>query len=674
MAGGASLGTVRPLLLAGSEAAYNRVNLASLGEDIEVAHVTALPGSTSLDPMRPSVLLVDAALAGSVPDPSRRFAELSRLAAVVVRGGPGESGPCFHLPAGTLSAFLAADAPDDLVLATLQGALGRAQSLVDARVSRLESERQHRDLLHLAEVGVLLATERDHSRLLEHILAQARQLTCCDAATLYLVERNSEGYAESLRVKLTQNHSIPQLAFNEFTLPLDSTSLAGHVASTGEALSIPDVAAIRDTLPYSANRAIDALTGYQTKSMLVLPLVSHRDETVGVLQLINRKRHADALLLDPEAVAREVVPFSLDVFEPASALAAYAAVSIENGQLYESIELLLEGFVTAAVEAIDARDPGTAGHSIRVAELAVALAEALSSEDVGPYAQTTFNPSELRELRYAALLHDFGKVAVREAVLLKKCKLRPRDLQRLRHQIELLINAELTHYERERCSWLLKHGTDGFAERDDQLRAECNDRRGRLASFLEQIHHINSGVVPESTDELHTLLHSCFTDGAGVEHQLLTDEDREQLSIPRGTLDTTERLELESHVEHTDRFLRRIPWTRELAGVVEIAYGHHEKLNGVGYPRGVKGDQISLRTRLITIADVFDALTANDRAYRGAMATEAALDILHSEAQAGELDAELVRVFRERCVWERSVLSRQERALSAGSAVPVTAQ
>src|SRR5690606_15315349 len=149
-----------------------------------------------------------------------------------------------------------------------------------------------------------------------------------------------------------------------------------------------------------------ALTGYQTKSMLVLPLVSHRDETVGVLQLINRKRHADALLLDPEAVAREVVPFSLDVFEPASALAAYAAVSIENGQLYESIELLLEGFVTAAVEAIDARDPGTAGHSIRVAELAVALAEALSSEDVGPYAQTTFNPSELRELRYAALLHD----------------------------------------------------------------------------------------------------------------------------------------------------------------------------------------------------------------------------------------------------------------------------
>src|SRR5690606_32841334 len=127
--------------------------------------------------------------AGSVPDPSRRFAELSRLAAVVVRGGPGESGPCFHLPAGTLSAFLAADAPDDLVLATLQGALGRAQSLVDARVSRLESERQHRDLLHLAEVGVLLATERDHSRLLEHILAQARQLTCCDAATLYLVER-----------------------------------------------------------------------------------------------------------------------------------------------------------------------------------------------------------------------------------------------------------------------------------------------------------------------------------------------------------------------------------------------------------------------------------------------------------------------------------------------------
>lgn len=655
---------MNPLLIASGEAAYGGVEPARICEDVEVAHVTALPGSGSLDPMRPVVLLLDGLLVASVPDPSRRLAELSRTAALVVRGEPGELSPCFDVPAGSLAAFLPHGASEDLVVATLQGAFGRARSVVDAQVAQLESDRRQRDLLHLAEVGVLLATERDRGRLLNHILFQARQLTCCDAATLYLVERNREGHAEWLRVKLTQNHSLPRLAFNEFTLPLDSTSLAGHVARTGEALSIPDVAAIRDTLPYSANRAIDALTGYQTKSMLVLPLVSRDEETVGVLQLINRKRHADAILDSPEAIAREVIPFSLEVLEPASALAAYAAVSIENGELYESIELLLEGFVTAAVEAIDARDPSTAGHSIRVAELAVALAEALSSCDTGVYSRTTFSQAELRELRYAALLHDFGKVAVREDVLLKDRKLRPQDLERLCHRVELLMVAELTHYERERCRWLLEHGADGFAARDGLLRTRCDERREWLASFLQRVHEVNEGAVREPAEHMSELLHLRFTDGTGVVHELLAPVERDQLAIPRGTLDPAEREELESHVEHTDRFLRRIPWTRELAGVVDIAYGHHEKLNGAGYPRGVKGDQISLRTRLITIADVFDALTAGDRAYRGAMSVESALEILESEARAGELDAELVRVFSERRVWERE--SRSERVLSLG--------
>jgi len=643
---------MKALLLAGSPASYHELQLARRRDDLEIRHIPALPAVGSLERDRAVVLLVDDVLLASVVNPERWMAELARVCAIVVRGGPGELVPGAAYPAGVISAFFASDAGEEVVRLALESALRQATVMRDERAARGEAERRHRDLVQLAEIGVALATERNLSRLLGQILAQARRLTSCDAATLYLVERRDDGSPSSLRVKMTQNQSRPTLAFDEFTLPLDSSSLAGHVASTGEALSIPDVAHLSPSLPYASNRTIDSLTGYQTRSMLVLPLVSHREEIVGVLQLINRKRDAAVLLTGPESVAREVIPFTLEALEPATALAAHAAVAIENGLLHESIESLFEGLVTAAVEAIDARDPSTAGHSSRVAALTIAFANRLASIEQGPYAGVHFSTSELRELRYAALLHDFGKVGVREEILLKGRKLHEADMQRVRHRIELLVLAEDGHHERLRAEWLLANGRRGYDERAAQLDATRTERQAFLREFLRRVELLNEGRLRERDDAVRRLLAQRFEDGAGETHALLQANERAMLEIQKGTLSAAERHELEEHVVHTDRFLRRIPWTRELSLVPEIAFAHHEKLNGVGYPRGVRGDAIPLRSRLITIADVFDALTSGDRSYKDAVPVERALDILESEGLAGELDLELLRVFREGRVWE----------------------
>lgn len=643
---------MKPLLLAGPEFVSGGLLRNRRRDDVEVRQLLALPSVAAIELSRPTVLLVDSALLASVVDPERRLAELAGSVAIVARGLPGESEPVGSLPSGVLAGFLPHEAGDAIVRLVLDAAVRHAISMHDERRARADAERRHRDLVQLAEVGSALATERNLPRLLGLILFQARRLTSCDAATLYLVERNDAGEPAALRVKLTQNHSRPSLAFNEFVLPLDRRSLAGYVASTGEALSIPDVSRLSPALPYAANRDIDARTGYQSQSMLVLPLLSHSDEIVGVLQLINRKRDHLACLTGPESVAAEVIPFTLEALEPATALAAHAAVAIENGLLHESIEALFEGFVTASVEAIDARDPSTAGHSARVAALTVAFARSLASERDGPFAGVRFSASELRELRYAALLHDFGKVGVREEILLKGNKLYAAELERVRHRLELLVRAEDTYFERGRAEWIMAHGRRGYEERLAQLDAVRRDRKAALGDFQRRVEELNAGRTRDSDSVVASFVETRFEDGAGVTHQLLTHRERDALCITRGTLDAGERRELEAHVMHTDRFLRRIPWTPELARVPEIAFAHHEKLNGVGYPRGVLADDIPLRTRLITIADVFDALTSGDRSYKDAVSVERALDILHSEALAGELDLELLRVFRECRVWE----------------------
>jgi len=349
-----------------------------------------------------------------------------------------------------------------------------------------------------------------------------------------------------------------------------------------------------------------------------------------------------------------VIPFDARAVEMVEALASQAAVAIENSRLYEDIERLFEGFVTAAVTAIESRDPATSGHSWRVATLTCALAEAVDRGGTGIYRDTTFTRDQLREIRYAGLLHDFGKVGVREQVLVKQKKLYPGDLAVVKQRVQLLQQRADLVFERERAEFLYHQGRDGYADALDRFDSTRRAERDRLQHFLKVIVEANEPTVVRagSFDELRAINAQTYLDSDGVERPLLDENELRFLMITRGTLDDAERREIESHVTHTFRFLDQIPWTAALKGVPTIAHGHHEKLDGTGYPRQLAADAIPVQTRMMTISDIYDALTARDRPYKPAVPLDRALGILRDEAARGALDAVLLDTFVQARIFE----------------------
>jgi len=349
-----------------------------------------------------------------------------------------------------------------------------------------------------------------------------------------------------------------------------------------------------------------------------------------------------------------VVPFSKRTVELVTALAGQAAVAIENGQLYREIERLFEGFVQAAVRAIEQRDPTTFGHSGRVADMTVRLAAVVDRAEDGPYRTVRFSREQLREIRYAGLLHDFGKVGVREQVLVKAKKLYPLQLELIRQRHDFVRRSAEREFWRKRAEFLETHGRKGYEQFLRTLEQEHAAELGELEHFMTTVLQANEPTVLPAThfEELLVLAGRTYQDLSGVPRPYLTDREVRYLTIPKGSLDETERLEIESHVNHTYSFLKEIPWTRELHDIPLIAYGHHEKLDGHGYPRGVTGDAIPVQTRMMTISDIYDALTAADRPYKSAVAPARALDIMDEEVRAGQLDGQLFQLFVDAKVFE----------------------
>ncbi|MDB4875658.1 MAG: response regulator with domain [Gemmatimonadetes bacterium] len=643
---------MKPLLITALGRTISSAPLGRREDDVEVRRVPVLP--RAVDGARPTVIVLDRGLLASAGD-GEQLKELARFAALVGLGEPGEPEPPADFPLELLTSYVSADAPVGAIIAMLRGAFRHAASLVGERHAVAEQEERQRELRELTNVGVALSTERDLLTLLEMILSQARRITTSDAGSLYLTERPSGMEpANTLRFKLSQNNTLPALPFNEFSVAIDHASLAGYAAATGEPLVIADVYLLPDDVSYKQNRSFDEKFNYHTKSMLVIPMKTHRDEIIGVLQLINRKRDPDVRLTSAEIVEREVVSFDQRAVELVSALASQAAVAIENSRLYEDIERLFEGFVTAAVTAIESRDPATSGHSSRVAALTVALAEAVDRGGDGPYRATRFTREQLRELRYAGLLHDFGKVGVREQVLVKQKKLYPPDLEIIRNRFAYLMQSADLSFERARADLLLTRGKAAYDAALEQLERARASTRDELHRYLEAIVKANEPtILPEGTfEELRDINGRTYLDFDGSTKLLLGDDELQFLMIRKGNLDDDERREIESHVTHTFRFLEQIPWTRELRGIPNIAYGHHEKLNGRGYPRAVTADAIPVQTRMMTISDIFDALTATDRPYKRAVPWERALDILRMEARDGMLDEDLLKSFIEARVFD----------------------
>jgi HD-GYP domain-containing protein (c-di-GMP phosphodiesterase class II) len=519
---------------------------------------------------------------------------------------------------------------------------------------RQQAEEAQRQLRELNAIGVRLSAERDADVLLDLILTKAREITRSDAGSLYLVEEPDDG-PPRLRFKLAQNDSV-NVPFREFTLPISEDSVAGHVALSGETVRLDDAYAVPPGARFRINREFDEQVGYRTKSMLVVALRTPPGETIGVLQLINCKRNRAQRLLTPAAAEEAVVPYPARFRDLVASLASQAAVALQNSRLYQSIRRLFEGFVRASVTAIESRDPSTSGHSFRVADLTVALAEAVNRDDRGPLRHVHFSPTQITEIRYASLLHDFGKVGVREELLVKAKKLQPWHFELIRLRGEILKRGLELKYARLKLDHLLREGPDDFAGISATLDAE-------LLALTEQLQHAvkvvaaanEPAVISEDfVATVRELAAKTFVDHLGEEHTVITAEEARILSIRRGSLTPEEYQEIQSHVTHTFQFLRQIPWTRELGGVPHIAQAHHEKFDGSGYPEGKRGTEIPIQSRMMTIADIFDALTAADRPYKAAMSPERALDVLTQERAAGKIDPSLLDLFIEQRPWERN--------------------
>ncbi|MCC6130520.1 MAG: HD domain-containing protein, partial [Acidobacteria bacterium] len=367
---------------------------------------------------------------------------------------------------------------------------------------------------------------------------------------------------------------------------------------------------------------------------------------VGVLQLMNRRGHEPGTF---EAYPADLIPLLLS-------LATQAAVCLKANLLTASIKKLFEDFAQAAIVAVEQRDPTTAGHSSRVAELTEALARIVDRASDGPYAEIVFTKEELHEIRTAALLHDFGKIAVPEKVLVKSKKLEPEELSRIRDRFDFALEAADTADYRNLLIRLMDAGVAPRAEDLRLIDIQRYERAQELESQFEEIRRANEPTVlpKEAAGKLRGLLTRTWRDRRGITSALLREEEFRLLSIPKGSLSLEERLQIQSHVSQTYRFLSSIPWTPELARIPEIAYAHHEKLDGSGYPRALRSDSIVVPSRILTVCDIYDALTASDRPYKKAVSREGALRILEDEARLGLLDAWLVQIFIGERIWLRA--------------------
>lgn len=482
----------------------------------------------------------------------------------------------------------------------------------------------------LNQIFISLSSERDPQKLLAAILMKAIDLALAREGTLYMIQEADGEIGFNLKISTEGNNEV---TIKPIQIKVSENSICGFVALTGKALHLVDVGDLRPlTLP-QLNRGVDHFKEGHTKTMLTLPLKSSRNEIVAILQLTDKEE-------DTSGVKPHFTP------EDESLLASFctqAAICLENVDLYADIQRLFEGFVKASITAIESRDPSTGGHSERVAKICVALARATTECETGIYRSVRFKDEEIRELEYAALLHDFGKIGVREEVLVKAKKLYGYQLDSIKERIKVCkAAAKIAFLEQQ-----LKSGTtDGEAHYLQRLK--------EIDLYWEIILTANEPAVLklENMEALDRIRNEQLLLPDGQKIALLSEDEYKALSVTQGSLTENERLEIESHVRHTYQFLKMIPWTRDFKHLPEIAYAHHEKLDGTGYPRGLTSHEIPLQSKIMTIADIFDALTAADRWYKEAVPTDRALDILTREVAQGKIDPVLFELFIERKIYQ----------------------
>lgn len=494
-----------------------------------------------------------------------------------------------------------------------------------------------RRLETLNAIGVALSSERDIKRLLEHILEAARSFARADGGTLYRVE------GDQLAFEVLRNDTLGYCMggrsgkpINFSPLPLygadgapNHSLVVAHAALTGETVNIAD-AYVAEGYDFAGTRAFDARTGYRSQSFLTVPMKNMSGEVIGILQLINAKDDAGAVRAFTEADQRLV-----------ESLASQAAIALSNRQLIEQQEGLFESLINLINSAIDEKSPYTGGHCERVPVLTMMLAEAAERTSTGPIADFRMTDADRYELKIAGLLHDCGKITTPVHVVDKATK-----LQTLFDRVEL-IDTRFEVLFRDLEIAKLK------GEIDDTEYARSMQE---LIADRELVRTSNIGGEFMSDAQIATIDNlgkRTWTPFGGATQPFLSADELENLSIRRGTLTKKERDIINHHIVMTIRMLEALPWPPHLTKVPEYAGGHHERMDGKGYPRGLTRDQMSVPARIMGIADIFEALTAGDRPYKEGKKLSEAIRILGLMMKDSHIDPDLFEIFLRERVYMR---------------------
>ena len=502
---------------------------------------------------------------------------------------------------------------------------------------------------NLANIGLALSKEKNMSKLLEMILIEAKRIANSDGGTLYMMTDDNRLRFEIMMTDSLDFHMggtsgkdipfYPVKLYDEKGEP-NKSMIAAYVGLTGETVNIPDAYKAKG-FDFSGTKMFDEKTGYHSQSFLTVPLKNHEDEIIGVLQLLNAQNQN----------AKKIISFTSDIQEMVEALASQAAVAITNKNLIKDLEALFESFIKLIASAIDAKSPYTGGHCARVPEITMLLAKAVQDTIDGPFADISFTDKEMYELKIAAWLHDCGKVATPEFVVDKSTKL---------ETIYDRVNEVETRFaalKRDEQIKLLK--SELKVERDDSLskqeklikiktlKSKYSKKLRELKSDLEFIKESNIGgefMSGDKKDRVHNISNYRWKPNGKMEN-FLSEDEVYNLTIPRGTLTAEERKVINDHIVVTINMLEELPYPKHLKNVPEFAGGHHEKLDGTGYPKGLTKDEMSVQARIMAIADIFEALTAKDRPYKKGKTLSQAMRILGFMKNDAHIDVDLFDIF-----------------------------
>jgi HD-GYP domain-containing protein (c-di-GMP phosphodiesterase class II) len=496
----------------------------------------------------------------------------------------------------------------------------------------------------LIQIGLALSIEKDINALLEKIVDEARSLTNADAGTLYICDETRKNLDFTILQNDTMGTRIGGKGDTELTLPKvplfindkpNYSNVSSYVALTGKTVNIPDVYTT-EKFDFTGPREYDQTTGYRSKSMLVHPLINHENDVIGVLQLLNAQ--------DPDT--GDIIPFVKEFNLLVGALASQAAVALNNAQLVKNMRELLYSFIEIIAKAIDEKSPYTGGHIKLVVQLSMMIAEEINASDKGPFKDISFNEDQIEELRLAAWMHDVGKITTPEYVVDKSTKLETVfdriHLIELRFQLieQLIINK----YDNQ-------INTARFKQRpESEIKALIQSRDKKIKdiqdtfSFIQKCSQTGEYMSDEKIERIKSIGQQTYTLNGRLSNYL-TEDEIHNLCIRRGTLTDEERKIIENHSIMTFKMLEPLPFPRHLLNVPLYASGHHERVDGKGYPYGVDTPDLAIQARIMAIADIFEALTARDRPYRGPMKLSQAIDILNSMKDNGHIDPDIFELF-----------------------------